>query len=396
MNKILLALAIIASSVYAAPKHVYITVGTDAAPVVKEDVDNSVEFIEEQDGVTLMKVREDKIPEISHMMHEKFKRCGGFFRHDSLAEARGQLLKNKEAEFNIDAKFFPYTIDMSHVVTPMINTVKEQNIRNTIVKLSSFHNRYYKAQTGVQSQNYLAGLWGQITKARSDAKVSLFQHKKWPQPSVLLTIKGTTKAEEIVIIGGHADSISGYFGGATSRAPGADDNASGIATITEAIRALVVNNYKPTRTIIFMGYAAEEVGLLGSKEIASLYKKKGINVVGALQLDMTNFHGSKRSNIDIALMSDFTNAEQNKFLGKVIDKYVGVSWGYSKCGYGCSDHASWHSNGYRASMPFESNMNDMNKNIHTKNDLISKSGGTADHALKFSKLAIGFMVEMAK
>jgi leucyl aminopeptidase len=66
------------------------------------------------------------------------------------------------------------------------------------------------------------------------------------------------------------------FGGASAKAPGADDNASGIATITETIRVLMSNGFQPKKTLKFMAYAAEEVGLLGSKEIANDFKKKGL------------------------------------------------------------------------------------------------------------------------
>src|SRR5690606_31673746 len=157
------------------------------------------------------------------------------------------------------------------------------------------------------------------------------------------------------IVGGHADSIAGMFGGG-GRSPGADDNASGIATITEVIRILMNNNFKPKRTIQFMGYAAEEVGLLGSKEIATNYKRELKKVVGVMQLDMTLHKGTIDK--DIVMMADFTNQAQNEFLGRLIDEYVKVSWGYSRCGYGCSDHASWTANGFPASMPFESTMED--------------------------------------
>ncbi len=47
-----------------------------------------------------------------------------------------------------------------------------------------------------------------------------------------------------------------------------DDDASGIASLTEVIRAAMAMGYRPARTVKFMGYAAEEVGLKGSKEIA--------------------------------------------------------------------------------------------------------------------------------
>jgi leucyl aminopeptidase len=197
----------------------------------------------------------------------------------------------------------------------------------------------------------------------------------------------------VIVLGGHQDSINGSFGGATATAPGADDNASGISTITEVIRSLVDSSYQPQKTIKFMAYAAEEVGLLGSKEISTQFKNKNVNVIGIMQLDMTNFQGTKE--LDIVMMRDYTNDEQNIFIGSILDKYLPeVKWGYDKCGYGCSDHASWNAQGYPASMPFESRKGDMNRNIHTAKDLISVSGGTATHAAKFAKMAIAYIVEL--
>ena len=146
-----------------------------------------------------------------------------------------------------------------------------------------------------------------------------------------------------------------------------------------------------------MAYAAEEVGLLGSKAIANQYKSDRKEVVGVVQFDMVNHNGSK--DLDIVFMTDFTNDAQTSFMGSLIDTYLtDVKWGYSKCGYGCSDHASWHNAGYPASMPFESTMGDINHSIHTKNDTIdvAESHGTADHAEKFARLGVAFIVEMGK
>jgi leucyl aminopeptidase len=112
-----------------------------------------------------------------------------------------------------------------------------------------------------------------------------------------------------------------------------------------------------------------------------------------IQFDMTLRHGT--ADKDIVFMSDFTNAAQNEFLGKLIDEYVKVPWGYSKCGYGCSDHASWTSNGYPASIPFESTMGDINHNIHTDRDTLENAGGDAKHAAKFAKLGVAFIGELA-
>jgi leucyl aminopeptidase len=277
-------------------------------------------------------------------------------------------------------------------VAPLVAQVEEPSIRSMIEKLSNFNTRFYKSETGIKSSEFIRDTWSQLSKHRSDVKVELYKHSSWPQASIIMTIQGSEKSDEIVIVGGHADSISGMFGG-NSRAPGADDNASGIATITEVIRVLIQNDFKPKRTIQFMGYAAEEVGLLGSKDIAGNYKNKSKKVIGVMQLDMTLNKGT--ADKDIVMMADYTNGAQNEFLGKLIDEYVKVPWGYSRCGYGCSDHASWTAAGYPASIPFESTMEDINHKIHTAQDTLQSAGGDAKHAAKFAKLATAFVVELA-
>lgn len=95
-------------------------------------------------------------------------------------------------------------------------------------------------------------------------------------------------------------------------------------------------------------------------------------------------------------MQDFTNAAQNSFVGTLIDTYVGATWGTSQCGYGCSDHASWHNAGFPASMPAEARFADTNPNIHSPDDTLAASGNSAAHALKFARLATAYVAELAK
>ncbi len=146
-------------------------------------------------------------------------------------------------------------------------------------------------------------------------------------------------------------------------------------------------------SIKVMAYAAEEVGLRGSQGIVRDFMKRGVNVVGVLQLDMTNYQGSDK---DIWLMKDFTSAAQNTFLTQLIDTYVGATWGLDACGYACSDHASWYRAGVPASMPFESRMRQRNKSIHTREDTLERSGNNAAHALKFARLGAAFALELGK
>ncbi len=226
--------------------------------------------------------------------------------------------------------------------------------------------------------------------SRGDITVEQFTHSKWAQKSVILTIQGSDPSAGTVVLGGHLDSTVGRTSENT-RAPGADDDASGIASLTEALRVMLANNYKPKRTIKFIGYSAEEAGLLGSNEIAKQFRAQNVNVVGVLQLDMTNYKGDAK---DIYLITDYTNAAQNSYLQTLAKTYLPeLSVGTSVCGYACSDHASWTAQGYRASFPFEADQND-SPYIHTVNDTLANSDRQANHALKFGKLALAYAVDL--
>jgi len=146
-----------------------------------------------------------------------------------------------------------------------------------------------------------------------------------------------------------------------------------------------------------MAYAAEEVGLVGSSEIASDYKTNNVNVIAVGQFDMTNYNGSAN---DVYFIDDNTDASLNTFFKQLMDHYNTsgdhqLTYSTALCNYGCSDHASWNSQGYKASFPFEANFTQYNPNIHTRNDSFSISG-TAEHAAKFAKLCTEFLIEIAK
>ncbi len=372
-------------------KKVFISIDSDALKYTEKKFGSRVEEVQTTDGISVLKIDEDALPWLSMLMHKDFKRCGGFMLHDDETDAQNLLNSNEEKFYAKNNSFVSYKIDQEAIVTPMIEQMKAENIFATITQISAFQNRYYKGEFGKKSAAFIKDTWTSLVKNRTDATVEYFPHSKWDQPSIILTIKG--QSNETIVLGGHQDSINGYMGGSSARAPGSDDNASGISTVTEVIRTLVDNSYQPQKTLKFMAYAAEEVGLLGSKEIAADFKKRNENIIGVMQLDMTNFKGSP--DFDIVLMQDYTNDQQNKFVGAIIDRYVpGIKWGYDKCGYGCSDHASWHTQGYPASMPFEATMDTMNHNIHTANDTLNVSNNNATHAIKFAKMALAYIVEL--
>lgn len=385
-----LVISFLFSTQILAEETVTVTMGSDLYHTVFPE--NYKGMKGEGDGVHMVTLPVSKIDEISHKAHEGFNRCGGFMVHENEKSAKQELDFSFQSESFQKAILENYTIEREAQVNSLIPEVKQDNIFKVIQKLSSYKNRYYKSKTGVDSQDWVFNHWKQISSSRSDIKVSRFKHSGWPQDTIVATIQG--RSDDKIIIGGHGDSVAGFWRRERAEAPGADDNASGIATVTEILRVLVESGYQPQNTIVFASYAAEEVGLLGSKEMAQSYKENNEVVRGVLQLDMTNFNGSEK---DIFLVSDNTNEAQNQFIGSLIDKYLPhLSWGYTKCGYACSDHASWTSQGFPASFPFESSKGEMNGHIHTNRDTLTRSGNSAEHAQKFAKVGVAWVVELDK
>ncbi|WLQ16613.1 M28 family metallopeptidase [Hahella aquimaris] len=389
--------ALLAASQLALADDVWITTDADGFAAIKRHFPEVIEANRARtftaNGVSAFLVSEDRIPEISQMMHHELNRCGGFIAHTSQESAQSAALYDSLMASAIAPQIVDYSIDNAEVVAAMQGRVKESDIRSTIQSLANFTNRYYTTQTGLQGAQWIKDKWQTLAGSRGDVTVEFFNHS-WRQPSVILTIQGKTKPNEIVVLGGHQDSTAGFGTGEGTRAPGADDDASGIATLTSVIKAAMESGYKPDRTVSFMAYAAEEVGLRGSQAIAQSYSSQGKNVVGVLQLDMTNYKGSSG---DIYIMQDYTNSGQNDFLADLVTTYQPtVTVGYSECGYGCSDHASWTNQGYAASFPFESTFNGSNPHIHTAQDTLDKSGGNANHAVNFGKLAAAYVAELAK
>ncbi|WP_052518217.1 M20/M25/M40 family metallo-hydrolase [Archangium violaceum] len=376
-------------------KEVWISIGTDALESARASFKGQepefAEVAREKDGVAVLRVRESQLEKLSKVMHDRLNRCAGFISH----ETEEQALAAVERSIAVQPLAISYTIDNGTAVNSLMSAVAETNIRGTISTLStSWTSRRYNLQSGIDAATWLKNRWTTLAGGRSDITVANFVHPTTtsPQPSVIVTIRGTSLPNEVVVLGAHLDSINGS--GSSYAAPGADDDASGVAALTEVLRVAVAKGYKPARTVKLMAYAAEEIGLRGSGAIAANYKSTGVNVVGVLQLDMINYRGSS---YDIVMVSDYTNAAQNTFIRNLITRYLpGVTATSTTCGYGCSDHASWHNRGFPASIPFEALMGQDNPTIHTTSDTLAQTAGTATNSVKFVKLAAAYMAELAK
>jgi len=290
---------------------------------------------------------------------------------------------------NMTSLRIPINPRHQQIVDPLLPLLKVAEVTQTINELSQFFTRYYTTQTGLQAAQFLHSKYSNYAQDRSDIEVTYFENT-WLQPSIIVRILGTGPyADELVILGGHIDSING---GAAGRAPGADDDASGSSTVMEVFRVFVQSGLLVDRTVEFHGYAAEEVGLRGSQAIASRYQAEGKIVAGMMQLDMTGYVAPGQIPT-VGLIQDFVNPELTTFVGKLIDTYSNIGWTASRCGYACSDHASWTRAGYKSSFPFEGPFSQSNPNIHSTRDTLDKLN--MEHSIEFAKIGLGFVIEMA-
>ncbi len=102
-------------------------------------------------------------------------------------------------------------------------------------------------------------------------------------------------AREAVLIGGHYDHFGiGAPVNGDSIYNGAEDNASGTAGVLTAAEGFVRSGVHPSRSIVFVGFAAEESGLLGSQALATHPPFPLRDMAAILNLDILNLYGRTR------------------------------------------------------------------------------------------------------
>ncbi|NHI93241.1 MAG: Zn-dependent exopeptidase M28 [Candidatus Lokiarchaeota archaeon] len=160
------------------------------------------------------------------------------------------------------------------------STVSKDNLRNIIGNLSSFETRETGTQGCLDAATYIYN-W---IDGNTNASVH-FENWIWsgnPVRNVLGSISGN---QQYIIISAHYDSISD-----SSIAPGANDDASGIAVGLECLR--ILSDYAVTHsnfsfTILFLALAGEEQALAGSRNWVQTNLDK--NIYSVLNLDTIGY-----------------------------------------------------------------------------------------------------------
>lgn len=283
-------------------------------------------------------------------------------------------------------------------VTKVIKTLSTEGPRANLEKFSSFRTRYYRSETGKESQQWLLSKINEITadfaspSLKSLISIDEFQHP-WGQHSIIVRINGSDAADDrIVILGAHQDSTNLW---PFLAAPGADDDGSGSVTILESYRALLASDFHPIRPVEFHWYSAEEGGLLGSQAVAQRYEAQGLKIYAMSQYDMTAWV-KRGTSEEVGVIVDYVDSTLTEFNKGLITEYLDIPFVETKCGYACSDHAPWSKAGYPSIFTIEGSFENSNhRNIHTANDRIDISDEFSfSHMLEFSKLAVAFAIEL--
>ncbi|SNX84088.1 related to bacterial leucyl aminopeptidase precursor [Melanopsichium pennsylvanicum] len=303
---------------------------------------------------------------------------------------------NPSSSFVKDGSKFPESVSHQKQLKRVFQDISQDGPRAHLEKFTSFHTRYYKSETGRQSQAWLLSTVSDLVKNHSDfIKVEEFPHP-WGQNSILLKIKASDKRltdkKGVTILGAHQDSTNlfPFFA-----APGADDDGSGTVTIIEALRVLLLSHWRPESDVELHWYSAEEGGLLGSQAVAQAYERKGIKVHAMLQQDMTAFvkTGTKET---VGLVADFVSQPLTKFIGMLVDNYLDIGYTHTKLGYAGSDHASWTKIGADSAFAIEATFENSNlKRIHTTQDTFDHPEFSFEHLMQFVRLSASFVVELA-
>jgi hypothetical protein len=181
----------------------------------------------------------------------------------------------------------------------IIQPVSEAQLRHTIGTLVSFGTRHtLSSQTDPKRGIGAALEWtrGEFQRYSSACGNCLtivdpsetFTGERIPKPTrvrdMVAIQRGTERPNDVVIIQGHIDSRVTDVMNATSDAPGANDDGSGVAAVMEAAR--VLSKHKFPGTIVYAALSGEEQGLYGGKVLANFAKAQGWNVVTVLNNDI--------------------------------------------------------------------------------------------------------------
>lgn len=185
----------------------------------------------------------------------------------------------------------------------MLKEADDGHIEATIKKLVSFGTRHTESSMTDPNRGIGAAInyvyttmqgYAAASNGRMTVELQTYHQPEVPNSiltpggvditNVVATIRGSVTPERIYVISGHLDSRRSNVTDAVGDAPGADDDASGVAVIMEAAR--VMATHAPESTLVFTAVDGEEQGLFGSANQAKLYKAANADIQAMFSNDI--------------------------------------------------------------------------------------------------------------
>lgn len=234
------------------------------------------------------------------------------------------------------------SIDRNETVAAMLDEISADSLKSYIQKMVSFGTRHtLSSQTNPKrgigaARNYVLGKFKECEKNAAGRLSSFIDtttitadgrrvNRNIVLGNVMAILQGTDPADKrVFIISGHLDSRNSNIMDSTGEAPGANDDASGVAAVIEAARVMSKNHF--AATVIFVAVSGEEQGLLGSAFLANKAKKENLEIGAMLNNDIVGSNNSNETHIvnntqlrvfseGIPATADEKTAQRIRFLG---------------------------------------------------------------------------------
>jgi hypothetical protein len=178
------------------------------------------------------------------------------------------------------------------------SVISEQQIRYTIQDLAAFGTRHAMSAQAGDAADYLKARLGEIgCPAFDDA----FTYRGAAMRNIVCTLPNSNQqAARLIILGAHYDSIVDETDDPDAPAPGADDNASGVAA-TLAAAAELARTPLPGAEVRIVFFTAEEIGMGGSKHYVNDVLKEEQRPVAAI---ITDYIGTDTGADGVMLLYD--------------------------------------------------------------------------------------------
>ena len=300
---------------------------------------------------------------------------------------------NKKASLAKLTRDFPVVTEEDPRIREMLNQVNMDSLEATVQHLQDYGSRIWNSENAFASSDWIAS---RMEALGLEVEQQPFNANTWmgsgaAAPNVIGIQRGTLYPDTYVVCGSHFDSFSyeAMMGGGT--APGADDNATGVASVLESAR--IMTQYEFEYSIIYCAYGCEEMGLYGSEAYASRCQQQGMDIIGYFNNDMNGYLYGDQIHID-CIYPNSVEPIGTYYMNVGSVYYPELPIRHVNFNQGDSDHTSFNNHGYMGIYPFEDYQN-YSPYIHTPNDLIGTSVNSFEMSQQYCQMNIACLAEIA-